>query len=128
MKYTMTEAKHITLGQLGEECAVQYLQGKGMRILARNVRMRRGEIDIIAREGNTTVFVEVKALGESEDFFPEDHLDQRKIRALRSSCQEYLIANRYSEDTDWRIDLAAVEIHNETRRATVRYYENAVGE
>ena len=48
------------LGKSGESTAAWFLQGQGYRILARNYRNRTGEIDIIAREGNTLVFVEVK--------------------------------------------------------------------
>ena len=50
-----------TLGRQGEDAAAEFLRSSGLRILARNFRTRYGEIDIIAEEGDTLVFVEVKA-------------------------------------------------------------------
>jgi putative endonuclease len=47
-------------GAAGEDAACRFLEGIGLSILARNVRFRGGEIDVVAREGETTVFVEVK--------------------------------------------------------------------
>ena len=49
-----------TTGEIGEEFAVRYLRSQGYKILVRNFRCRLGEIDIIARDGKTVVFVEVK--------------------------------------------------------------------
>lgn len=107
----------------------QYIRERGWKLLGRNVRLHTGELDIIARDRNTIVFVEVKALGHAnEDLRPEHHLDWRKARKLRAVSREYLIANRYPEHTSWRIDLAAVIVHNQSRKALIRYYPHAVAE
>lgn len=124
-----------------------YVQKKhGWKILGRNVRLHTGEIDIVAKDKDTVIFIEVKAgliplslknstgrptpegfRGNNSELRPEQHVDARKAQKLRTVCREYLIANRYPETTDWRIDIAAVEV-NDGGEALVRYYRNAVGE
>ena len=56
----LARAAHLVLGRRGEEAAVRLLLAKGYTILARNWRVRSGELDIVARDGRTLVFVEVK--------------------------------------------------------------------
>lgn len=54
-------------GKKGEDIAVAYLKGKGYRIVERNYKCPLGEIDVVAKDGDTIVFVEVKS-GKSEEF------------------------------------------------------------
>ena len=125
-----SDMMHSVIGQIGEDCAATYIRERGWKILGRNVRLHTGELDIVAQEGATIIFVEVKAQKKDYGGFlkPEDHLDRRKERKLRAVSREYLIANRYPEHTLWRIDLAAVVVNNESRKAQVRYYQNVVAE
>jgi putative endonuclease len=70
------------IGQEGEKRAAEALEGAGMRIIARNVRSGRGEIDIVAMDGDTLVFVEVKtwaAYGFEDLRFGIDRKKQRRI-------------------------------------------------
>ncbi len=135
------------LGTIGEDVVATYAEKKrGYKILGRNVRLHTGEIDIVAKEKNTIIFIEVKAglipmslknssgrpttrrfRGNSEELRPEQHVDSRKSQKLRTVCREYLLANRYPEATDWRIDVAAVVV-DEDGHALIRYYPNAIGE
>ena len=75
-------------GQQGEQLAVAYLEGQGYRIQAHNYRHRRGEIDIIAWDGATLVFVEVKTKGHTAFGHPQEMVDARnaasEFRPLRS--------------------------------------------
>ncbi len=66
------------VGRWGEETAVIFLSQRGYEILARNARTPYGEIDIIARQGDMTIFVEVKTLTSSKNFFPEQNVTARK--------------------------------------------------
>lgn len=77
-------------GKAAEELAVEYLRAQGMRIVARNWRWRGGEVDIIAKDGNTLVFVEVKSRESSDFMQPEEAVDQRKRLHLWRSAQAYL--------------------------------------
>jgi len=77
-------------GREGEEIAVEYLIGKGYRILVRNYRTVLGEIDIIAREGNTLVFIEVKARSGEQFGAPQDAVDPKKQVKVSRVALAYL--------------------------------------
>jgi len=95
------------LGRSGEDIAGRYLAGKGYEILARGFRMFRGEIDIIARDGGTLVFVEVKARADESHGRPEESVTPGKQRQLRKIAQGYLVAHP-SPGVDCRFDVIAI--------------------
>ena len=80
----------LSLGQQAEEIAAQYLLGKGYSILKRNHRTRLGEIDIVAQDGATFVFVEVKSGVESDAFLPREHFTPEKLGRVRRLAEAYL--------------------------------------
>ena len=73
-------AAHLKLGRRGEEAAARLLLAKGYTLLARNWRVRAGELDIVARDGATLVFVEVKTLRRIGLYRPGDNLSPRQMR------------------------------------------------
>ncbi|MBB6429441.1 YraN family protein [Algisphaera agarilytica] len=101
---------HRRRGRAGEHLAAQHLKKHGYRVLARNLRNRFGEIDLLALapDGRTVVVVEVKAGSANERFPPELHVTpakQRKIVALTAQ-----LARRYRlTDRPFRFDVIAVE-------------------
>ena len=105
-----------SLGRRGEREAARHLAAQGLEILERNVRARRGEIDLIARDGDTLVFVEVKAWTEraGAERTGFERLDPRKRRALSRSCRHYLQrqGKGYSRH---RLDAVMVELTAEDR-------------
>ena len=116
------------LGDLAEDKVVEYVKQKKWKVLCRNFEKPWGEIDIVARDKKTVVFIEVKAsdAASSSDFNPEDHFDHKKRGKVVRTSHSYLAENKYPEDTDYRIDLAAVDLDFEARVARVRYYKNAI--
>jgi len=109
-------------GDWGEDIAVKYLQKKGFIILHRNFRAERGEIDIIAREEDCIVFVEVKT-GNSDKFGPpEERISQSKRRQLYKIANAF-IQNNPMADVDYRFD--AVIVDGTPNKHEIRYYENA---
>jgi putative endonuclease len=95
------------LGQAGEALAADTLQQQGYKILTRNYRTPYGEIDLIARHGDTLVFVEVK-LRRSEVFGPpQAAVNTAKQRHLRLAAQYYLSQQR-AEDIKIRFDVVAI--------------------
>ncbi len=77
----------ITLGNRGERLAARHLQRQGFRILARQFRVRRGEIDLVAREGNTLVFVEVKTRRRG---LPAEAVTPEKQRRITRTARAFL--------------------------------------
>ena len=94
-------------GNEGESLAVDYLRKKGYRILERNFRFERGEIDIIAEENDTLVFVEVKARRSLQYGEPEDAVTDAKCERIRNIADGYLFINGI-EDKSCRFDIIAI--------------------
>jgi putative endonuclease len=80
-----------------------------LRIIDRNYRSRYGEIDLIAEEGETLVFVEVKARRGTAYGTPEESVTARKRDRLVLTAQTYL-AERGLEQRDWRIDVVGISL------------------
>jgi putative endonuclease len=94
------------LGDRGENMAARYLRNKGMKIIMRNFRCELGEIDIIAREKQTLVFVEVKTRAY-DDPTPEDQVNQVKRDQIIQAAKFYL--SRYGNPRPpSRFDVVAV--------------------
>jgi putative endonuclease len=102
-------------GRRGEAVAAAYLVGQGYEILARNVRTRYGEIDVVAREGETLVFIEVRARRGSDLGTPEESIDARKQARLVALSEAYL-ADLAEPPAACRIDVVAVELSGSTVR------------
>jgi putative endonuclease len=81
------------LGRAGEDIACEYLEHKGYEILARGFSLFRGEIDIVARDGETLVFVEVKARADASHGRPEESVTLGKQRQIRRIAQGYLVTH-----------------------------------
>jgi len=110
------------LGAEGERLAAAHLEARGYRIVGRNVRLGRGgEIDIIAKDGATIVFVEVKARSSRRFGGPLGAVDARKRARLRQLAEEWLqtaAPNAYA-----RFDVVTVE--RVGSRLSVRHLEGA---
>ena len=115
------------LGKLGEAIAARALERAGLRVIARNARFPEGEIDIIAQEGETLVFVEVRARRGDAFGTPEGSVTRRKQERLVRAAQRYLQGHSL-EAVDWRIDLVAVEFASNGRLLRVDHLRAVVEE
>lgn len=105
----------------GEVAAREYLKDKGYQILEENFSGRMGEIDLIAKEGDTIVFVEVKAR-ENVDFgYPIESITSQKVRKIVLTAKQYLVMRRLM-GRDVRFDV--VEVLN----GEITHTENAFSE
>lgn len=95
------------LGRRGEELAAQFLLAAGYTIVDRNWRCARGEIDLVAREGNDTVFVEVKTRTSTAFGHPFEAITARKLARLRRLAMAWCDAHPYRRGL-LRIDAIAV--------------------
>ncbi len=110
------------IGKWGEDRVAVYLAERGYEIIARNTRTPYGEIDIIARQAEITIFVEVKTLTSSKNFFPEQNVTTRK-RAHMLACAEHYAAENAIDH--WQIDVVAVE-GKVGLEPTITHFENAI--
>jgi putative endonuclease len=82
--------EHLRRGELGERAAKKHLQKLGLKFLAANFHSERGEIDLIFREGDCLVFVEVKTRSSEDWTRPATAVDARKRRLLSQTALDYL--------------------------------------
>jgi len=120
--------KHATqsLGRLGEDVAAGFLERRGLVILARNARSRLGEIDLVARDGATLVFVEVKARAAGAADPPQAGVDTRKRARLARAALGYLARHR-PQGLRCRFDVVAVTLDPRGGLPRVEHFTHAFG-
>lgn len=110
-------------GQHGEDLAAAFLKRKGYTLLQRNAWQGKYEIDIVARDRDATVFVEVRTLSVGEGIRPEDTVAATKQRHIRLAARHYIQQHRL-EQAHCRFDVVAV-ILSEKGRPEITHYEDA---
>ncbi len=117
------------LGREGEDAAVRFLKRSGLSILERNYRNDRGralgEIDIVARDGEELVFVEVKArtVSSDDDTLPEEAITPEKLRRLSRIAEAY-VREKQKEDVPYRFDALAIRFFDDGREPEIRHLRN----
>jgi len=114
-------------GRLGENIACDFLGKNGYRIIERNYRCPGGEIDIIARQEDTLVFVEVRTKKSRRFGTPEESITPTKMERLRTVAAHYG-QNRSNLPTSWRIDVVAIQMDSRGKVSRIEIIENAVEE
>jgi len=105
----MTYARNRALGAYGERVAAAHLRSLGMVVLARNWRCRFGEVDLVARDGSTLVFCEVKTRTSSTHGTPVEAVVGRKATRLRRLAAHFLEVHDV-QPTAVRIDVVSVVV------------------
>ena len=111
-------------GIKGEEEAARFLTRCVYDILEKNVRTRVGEIDLVAKQGKTLVFVEVKTRRAAEGDPPQAAVNTRKQNQLGKLAQSYLRSKRLREQP-CRFDVVAIVVNNEGGVKAIRHIPNA---
>jgi putative endonuclease len=112
-----------SFGQRGEDLAARHLRRNGYRILERNVRLAGCEIDIIAREGDTVAFVEVKTRRSDDHTAPEDSVGATKQRHIQRAAELYC-KHHPEPGTYYRFDVVSVLLPDEGK-PTITLLRNA---
>ncbi len=99
--------EHLRRGQLGERAAKQHLRRLGLKFLAANFRSARGEIDLIFRDGDCLVFIEVKTRSSEDWTRPAAAVDARKRRLISQTALDYL---RLLKNPEVKIRFDIVEV------------------
>ncbi len=111
------------LGNRGEKIAANFLRKQGYRIIEKNYHNRLGEIDIVAKEDESIVFVEVKTRRSTDFGLPEEALSYDKRRRLSKLALGYL-AHRRIKDTNCRFDVVSILMDN-NRANHIKLIKNA---
>ena len=112
-----------TRGREAETRAWQYLQSRGLRLLQRNYRSRRGEIDLVLQDQDSLVFVEVRYRRESRFGSGAESVDRRKQSKLIACAQHYLQAYPKIARQPCRVDVISVGGSDES----IEWIRNAFG-
>ncbi len=123
------------IGQIGEDCACEYLEKNGYKIIDRNYLKKWGEIDIVVKKDNKLHFVEVKSVSRdlssviretNDSYSPEDNMHPWKLQRLSRVIQSYLLDKNVSDETEWQFDLVTVYIDTSKRLSKVFLLEDIV--
>jgi putative endonuclease len=107
-------------GEEGESKALQYLLNLGYELILRNYHTRFGEIDLVMRDKDVTVFVEVKAKKTTDWGTPEEMFTQSKYRKVKNMAVIYL----HGKEVKCRIDMVAVDLFSDP--PALRHYPNVI--
>lgn len=103
-------ALHNEIGKIGEEIALKFLKNLGYEVLELNWRFKKLEIDIIAKDGDTLVVVEVKTRKSDAFGAPDVFVDRKKQRFLIKAINEYV--NQKQFDNEIRFDIISILYDN----------------
>jgi putative endonuclease len=113
------------VGAMGEKLAADLLRGRGYEVIETNYRCRRGEIDLIVRQGECLVFVEVRTKRGRSFGSPEESVTPAKKERLIALAETYL-QSLDRTPSEWRIDVVAVELAENGGVRRLDHIENAV--
>lgn len=106
-------------GKRGEDLAIDFLKKNGFQILERNFLIRGGEIDIIAKDKDILVFVEVKARYSHKYGLPVDSVNYFKLKALLKTALFYIQKIKWG-DRPYRLDLVTIDYANDRENPAVK--------
>jgi len=112
-------SKHKETGIKGEQLAANFLLNNGYIILERNWRFGKKEVDIIAKQGNTLVFVEVKARNSFDFGFPEEAVTITKQNFLKIAAEAYADTNNDYENI--RFDILSILLNHDELKEIVHF-------
>ena len=96
------------LGAKAEQAVKSYLEQQGMLVIEMNYRCRQGEVDVVAKDGEYYVFIEVKYRNSLQYGLPQEAVDDRKQRRISKAAFYYLYSHGMGENTPVRFDVAAI--------------------
>lgn len=111
------------LGKLGEKIALHFLEDNKYKVIARGYRLFRGEIDIIAYDQKTLVFVEVKTRRSTNYGFPEESVMSSKQQQIRKIAHGFLTKNNL-QDVECRFDVISISL-DEKEEYSIRHIKDA---
>lgn len=111
-------ANHNDFGKKAEDLAVEYLQKNGYKILVRNFRFQKAEIDIVTEKDSLIVVMEVKARSTDAFMLPQEAVNKRKISLIVSAANHYM--EKFNIDQEVRFDIISV-LPDEKGKLTIEH-------
>ncbi|MCS7265535.1 MAG: YraN family protein [Armatimonadetes bacterium] len=111
-------------GKLAEREAAFYLRRRGYQIITQNLKLKQGEIDLVALKGNLVIFVEVKARSSEEFGTPIESLLPKQQQRIRRAAEAFLAKRGWSE-RDRRFDLIAIDLDERGYVKQIEHIPNA---
>ncbi|MDN3695589.1 YraN family protein [Chryseobacterium tructae] len=115
-------ANHNDFGKIAEDLAADYLQNNGYKVLVRNFRFQKAEIDIIAEKDKFIIIVEVKARSTDAFMLPQEAVTKTKIRSIVSAANHYM--EEFNKQNEVRFDIISV-LPDENRNLTIDHISDA---
>ena len=123
----MTKTRRQQTGRWGEDAAARFLETKGARIVARNVRTPYGEIDLIASRGESLAFVEVKTRTGMQFGFPEQGVTAKKLEHMTAAALFFITEHTEWSDCAWQLDVIAIQSPGVGGKVEITHFENITG-
>lgn len=114
------------LGDWGEQIAIKYLRRLGYYILEKNWRAREGEIDLIALDHKTFVFIEVKTRRTETYGYPAEAITKCKQEKMIKCIQKYLAQHHDLQHYQIRIDIILIKLSKKSKKARLQHLINPV--
>ncbi len=112
------------LGQKGEDLAEKYFKNRGCEILTKNFHSRFGEIDLIIKDRDQIVFVEVKTRKSNSFGTPEESISRLKLQKIIKTALYFLNSSRKNCYTGWRIDSIGILLSAENKLLKFKHLKN----
>ncbi len=119
---TKVSESRINLGKLGEDLATVFLKQKGFQIITRNYRQKTGEVDIIAKDGETLIFIEVKTRSSLLFGQPFEAVTIKKQTQLNRIALDYMTRNKINNQAA-RFDVISILIE-QNKKPKIEHLEN----
>ena len=111
------------IGQYGQQIAKEFLIKRGYQVIKENYYTRLGEIDLIIKDHNQLVFVEVKTRTSLKFGLPEEAVSQFKKERMINCALQYL-SEKEIQDDNYRLDIIAILINKDNKKALIRHHKN----
>lgn len=114
---------NISKGKIGEKHAIKHLINNSYIVVEKNYRTRVGEIDIIARDKDVLVFIEVKSRTSLKFGYPREAVDYHKQKKIRQVAEIYLLNNKIYPEI--RFDVVEIFLTNDYKTSKINIIKNA---
>ncbi len=122
----MDKSENKKIGIVGEMVAETYLINNNYKIIEKNFSTKTGEIDIIAKQKDEYVFVEVKTSKyyKNSSFSPEVRVNKKKLKNIANTSEIYRLEKKFQLKQKWRVDIVSVILDENFLSKSVEHFEN----